>query len=302
MKKFTALALGTTMVLGGMCADSAFAADVIVPNGDQITLQNSTADAIIDNGSSHIRFRDASGVRMAIRGNGRVGIGVASPADQLHVAAGIRSSSYTLDTGLSAGGILQLNSSGNSSQVIRNVDGELTVRSGGTLALSVNGAGDTVTVGGTTSTAVLEIRGSGNDVAEGFVIHTPGPEVKPGMVVAISAENPGEMELSSKPYQRTVAGVISGAGDKRVGIQLGNAEEVARGELTPVALTGQVWCYMDTSKDGIAPGDMLTTSSIPGYAMKATDHVLAQGAIIGKAMTPLAQGEAGMVLVLVSLQ
>jgi hypothetical protein len=36
--------------------------------------------------------------------------------------------------------------------------------------------------------------------------------------------------------------------------------------------------------------------------MKVTDHARAQGAIIGKAMTPLAKGEKGLVLVLVSLQ
>ncbi len=45
----------------------------------------------------------------------------------------------------------------------------------------------------------------------------------------------------------------------------------------------------------------LTTSSTPGRAMKVTDHVRAQGAILGKAMTGLSAGQ-GMVLVLVTLQ
>lgn len=49
------------------------------------------------------------------------------------------------------------------------------------------------------------------------------------------------------------------------------------------------------------PGDLLTPSSIPGHAMKVTNHAKAQGAIIGKAMTTLAEGK-GLVLVLVSLQ
>jgi hypothetical protein len=40
---------------------------------------------------------------------------------------------------------------------------------------------------------------------------------------------------------------------------------------------------------------------MPGYAMKATDHTRSQGAIIGKAMTSLAEGQ-GLVLVLVTLQ
>jgi hypothetical protein len=46
---------------------------------------------------------------------------------------------------------------------------------------------------------------------------------------------------------------------------------------------------------------LLTTSSAPGRAMKVTDHARAQGAILGKAMTGLSEGN-GMVLVLVTLQ
>ncbi len=51
----------------------------------------------------------------------------------------------------------------------------------------------------------------------------------------------------------------------------------------------------------IKPGDRLTTSTRPGYAMKVTDPIRAQGAILGKAMTPLI-GDDGLVLVLVTLQ
>jgi hypothetical protein len=51
----------------------------------------------------------------------------------------------------------------------------------------------------------------------------------------------------------------------------------------------------------IKPGDLLTTSDTPGYAMKATDRARAQGAIISKAMSELKEGT-GLVLVLVNLQ
>jgi hypothetical protein len=57
----------------------------------------------------------------------------------------------------------------------------------------------------------------------------------------------------------------------------------------------------DAANGPIQPGDLLTTSSVPGHAMKVGDHAKAQGAILGKAMGSLAQGR-GMVLVLVSLQ
>jgi hypothetical protein len=68
-----------------------------------------------------------------------------------------------------------------------------------------------------------------------------------------------------------------------------------------VALTGRVYVLADASNGAIEPGDLLTTSSTPARAMKVTDHARAQGAILGKAMTGLSEGD-GMVLVLVTLQ
>ena len=68
-----------------------------------------------------------------------------------------------------------------------------------------------------------------------------------------------------------------------------------------VALSGRVYVKTDTGAGAIEPGDLLTTSSTAGHAMKAADHDQAQGAIIGKAMTSLNEGT-GMVLVLVTLQ
>jgi hypothetical protein len=68
-----------------------------------------------------------------------------------------------------------------------------------------------------------------------------------------------------------------------------------------VALSGRVYALADASEGSIQPGDLLTTSNTPGYAMKATDRERSHGAIIGKAMSPLEKGE-GLVLVLINLQ
>jgi hypothetical protein len=76
---------------------------------------------------------------------------------------------------------------------------------------------------------------------------------------------------------------------------------IADGEY-PVALTGRVYVLADATRNAIRPGDMLTSSDRPGYAMKATDRERSFGSVIGKAMTPLAEGERGLVLVLVNLQ
>ncbi len=50
------------------------------------------------------------------------------------------------------------------------------------------------------------------------------------------------------------------------------------------------------------PGDLLTTADTPGHAMKAPRGEKARGAILGKAMSSLAKGERGHVLILVTLQ
>jgi hypothetical protein len=107
------------------------------------------------------------------------------------------------------------------------------------------------------------------------------------------------LKLSDSPYDTRVAGVVSGANGVNPGIQMHQQGLIEGGK--NVALTGRVYVQADASTAAIRPGDMLTTSSTPGYAMKVSDHARAAGAILGKAMTGLSEGK-GMVLVLVTLQ
>lgn len=155
-------------------------------------------------------------------------------------------------------------------------------------------------VNGRIKTNVLEILG-GSDIAEPFDV-AEAKDAAPGMLVSIDPENPGSLRLSSAAYDRTVAGVISGANGVNTGMVLRQeGHEVADGT-HPVAMTGRVWAYADADAAGaIVPGDMLTTSDVPGHAMKAGDTVKSNGAVIGKAMTRLEKGR-GLVLVLVNLQ
>jgi hypothetical protein len=156
----------------------------------------------------------------------------------------------------------------------------------------------TLTVAGTVECDVLEING-GADIAEPFDIYnTMGIEA--GMVMAIDSDNPGKIKISEKAYDRCVVGIISGAGGIDPGMIMGQSGTIADGEF-PVALTGRVYCRVDASNGYIHPGDLLTTSKIPGHAMKVTDYTKAQGAVIGKAMSSL-ENEQGLILVLVSLQ
>ena len=120
------------------------------------------------------------------------------------------------------------------------------------------------------------------------------------MVVAIDAKHPGKLRVSDRAYDRTVAGIVSGANGINAGLTLGQQDSIADGT-HPVALTGRVYARADISGGRIEPGDMLTTSDNRGHLMKVTDFPRAQGAILGKAMTALTE-DTGMVLVLVNLQ
>jgi hypothetical protein len=120
------------------------------------------------------------------------------------------------------------------------------------------------------------------------------------MVVCIDAAHEGELVVCSRPYDQTVAGVVSGAGGVKPGMLLGQHGTIADGRF-PVALSGRVYVLADASSNPIVPGDLLTTSVVPGHAMKALDQGRSGGAVLGKAMTSLKQGR-GLVLVLVTLQ
>jgi hypothetical protein len=175
----------------------------------------------------------------------------------------------------------------------------------GQFAIWNNGTGDVAAFSpngnlylvGELTTTVLTVRG-GADVAEPFEMTKP-EEMEPGTVVVIDEENSGQLKKSTASYDKCVAGIISGAGGVKPGLRL-HQEGVMEGD-HHVALSGRVYVKADASLGKIKPGDLLTTSSTPGHAMKVKDHDQAQGAILGKAMSKLDSGS-GLVLVLVTLQ
>ena len=146
------------------------------------------------------------------------------------------------------------------------------------------------------TTDVLEITG-GADLVEHF---DAGEErVEPGTVLVIDPDRPGRLTVAAEPYDRRVAGVVSGAGGIEPGLSMGQ-EGVASGD-TAVALTGRVYVKATCEAGAIRPGDRLTTSSTAGAAMRVADPARADGAVLGKAMSALEEGS-GLVLVLVNLQ
>jgi hypothetical protein len=137
---------------------------------------------------------------------------------------------------------------------------------------------------------------TGADCAEQFDVSSPEPP-EPGTVLVIDEE--GALTESRDAYDKKVAGVVSGAGDYRHGILLD--QRPGSSGRAPVAMVGKVYCKVDAEYASVDVGDLLTTSGTPGHAMKAADPSKAFGAVIGKALRPLAGGKA-LIPILIALQ
>jgi hypothetical protein len=238
--------------------------------------------------------------RMVINHDGNVSIGTAIDSGRrLHVEGGPAPAVF----GGSNGDVGVWGTSDISAGVYGNTNNPFAV---GVLARSA-GFSDTnpglAVVGTASISGVLTVKGvqiTGADFSEKFQVRETKSRREPGMVVAIDAENPGKLVLSTTAYNRRVAGILSGAGGINPGMLMGQPGTLADGD-QPVALSGRVYVWADASNGPIVPGDLLTTSNVPGHAMKVTNYTKAQGATIGKAMTGLPQGR-GLVLTLVTLQ
>jgi hypothetical protein len=134
------------------------------------------------------------------------------------------------------------------------------------------------------------------DCAEDFEIE--GADfVEPGTVMVVGEE--GALLQSYQPYDKRVAGVISGAGGYKPAIVLD--KQPSQSTRRPIALLGKVFCKVDAQFGAIEVGDLLTTSPTLGHAMKISDPLKAFGAVIGKALRPHKQGR-GLIPILIALQ
>jgi hypothetical protein len=141
-----------------------------------------------------------------------------------------------------------------------------------------------------------DIRLLNADCAEDFTIGLDSA-VDPGTVMVVGSD--GELFPCQQAYDKRVAGVISGAGDFKPALVLDKQQSDRTRQ--PIALVGKVFCKVDTQYGAIAVGDLLTTSPTPGHAMKAADPTKAFGAVIGKALRPLKDGQ-GLIPILIALQ
>ncbi len=286
-------------------------------------------------GASGMYFGSGGSPRMVISEAGLLGIGTVSPTSKLDLNGGqmrVRKQDsedqyFEIDNESTSSGSFSLHSpeDGKKSLQIRCVhdasgtpSGEtwmrfsvgnkympthaVTIRESGNVGIGTDSPSRRLTVRGnilieseSTGDPVAEF-GEGLDYAEGFDV-AESSAIEPGTVLVIDPDNPGKLRRSTEPYDRRVAGIAAGANGLGSGVRLG----VGRFDCG-VALAGRVYCNVDASDGTVEPGDLLTTSATPGYAMKAADYSSARGAILGKAMERLGRGEKGRILVLVTLQ
>lgn len=140
-----------------------------------------------------------------------------------------------------------------------------------------------------------DIRLANADCAEDFDIADDAIEA--GTVMVLGEDE--SLHRSCYAYDKRVAGVVSGAGEYKPGIVLDKQD--GKSNRMPIALLGKVYCKVDAGYAPIEVGDLLTTSPSPGHAMKASDHMKAFGAVIGKALRPLNDGQ-GLIPILIALQ
>lgn len=140
------------------------------------------------------------------------------------------------------------------------------------------------------------LQNRGGDIAEQFATGCVDL-CDPGTVMAVNDD--GQLIPCSEPYDHRVVGIVAGAGGLRPALTL--RPDLPAATVLPVAMVGTAYCKVEADTHPIGVGDLLTTSSRAGHAMKAIDQSRSFGAVLGKALAALPQGQ-GIIPVLVTLQ
>jgi hypothetical protein len=139
----------------------------------------------------------------------------------------------------------------------------------------------------------------GADFAESVAVSRGPVPSEPGDLLVLDVSANRQLTLAAQPYSTLVAGIYS----TKPGVLATphKMTDSGSGGEIPLAIVGIVPCKVSAENGSVQRGDLLVTSSTPGYAMKGTDRSRMLGAIVGKAMEPLEKGT-GIIQVLVTLQ
>lgn len=194
-------------------------------------------------------------------------------------------------------------------------DGDITVRDfAGNDVLRFDSRFAVLDVGGTSNEGDIRVRNNadavtihldGNtgdirlinaDAAEEFDVSS-SEDAAPGTVMVLGED--GLLRPSAERFDPRVVGVVAGAGGYRPGLVL-DSQGPGASPRAPISIMGKVSVKAVSEEGPISVGQLLSTSSTPGTAMGVAGDSAPMGAIIGKALTPLAG--TGMVDMLVSLR
>ncbi len=130
------------------------------------------------------------------------------------------------------------------------------------------------------------------DIAEDYP--TRDEDILPGSLVSIDPNETGFVRRTQTSNDSTILGVFS----EKPGLRLSQAETHINGARPiPIALAGRVPVNVTDENGPILPGDYLTSSSTPGYAMKA----IQPGPTVGKSLEAFNGQGTGKVLTFINI-
>ena len=249
--------------------------------------------------------------RMVIRENGNVGIGTTNPTQKLDVRGNISLGSWgdigskfvgqvwsdgtTIENGMTLNSFSDGGGISNSIQFTTNHGGvssgiRMTIDKDGNVGIGTTDPGSyrLKVAGNAVITGTLQTQ-TGSDFAEEFNVSEKLPA---GTVVVMANNGHKSVKAAKKAYDKTVVGIVSDNPSIIAG-------RVDSGQKVVVAMMGVVSVNVSNINGEIEKGDLLTTSRISGFAMKADEFK--PGTIIGKALENLV-GNQGKIKVLVNLQ
>jgi hypothetical protein len=227
---------------------------------------------------------------LVLTSNGNVGIGTTAPASLLSVGPSsqfqVNSSGGVTSGSIVSGGPVGI---GVSPQYTLDVAGQIHA------SQPIYASGGVTFPDGSSLNSANTL--CGGDFAEAVEAAGGKSQYEPGDVLVLTSGEDNDVQKSTEPYSTTVAGVFA----TKPGV-VGRRQSLAKdADNLPMAMVGIVPTKVSAENGPIHKGDLLVSSSHPGYAMKGTDRSRMLGAVIGKAMGSLGSGT-GVIQVLVTLQ
>ena len=299
------LTAGNTNIVGSLQVQgqSTFSQNVAI-NGNNLTVGNDLDDPNTGSSSITVQSRGYAGINLY--GDSQNTSGEPGGAYIVYSTDGILNTSAVMGlvqgtdvdpsgttyTGAVGNNLLVGNRSNFGLQLGTNSNVRMTIMNSGNVCIAVATCTKKLGVSGTIGASGTITASTTPDLAETIAAAS---DVEAADVVMADPNNTERVVKSDHSYNTAAVGVISdGTSSFMINSYGGSPDAALTGK--PLVLAGRVPVKVSGANGAIKPGDYLTSSDIPGYAMKATQA----GPTIGKALGYFS-GDTGKVLVLVNL-